>query len=159
MEKNTIGFLENLNLIDEKGVSNLSPLVLAFIGDAVYSLYIRTMIVAKESKPVNFLNKETVKYVKATAQAQSIKRIYDFLTEEEKDIVRRGRNVKSNTMPKGVQVQAYRYATGFEALLGYLYLKGEFERLKNIMELSMETIKVGEDYEKSKYNFWEKSSN
>jgi ribonuclease-3 family protein len=96
--------------------------------------------VAQKNQPVNFLHKETVKYVKAKAQAESVKRIYDFLTEEEKDVVRRGRNVKSNTMPKGVEVQAYRYATGFEALLGYLYLAGEFERLKNILELSVQVI-------------------
>jgi ribonuclease-3 family protein len=140
MEKSMMGFLENTELLTKEGVLSLSPLVLAFIGDAVYSLYIRTKIVAQKNQPVNFLHKETVKYVKAKAQAESVKRIYDFLTEEEKDVVRRGRNVKSNTTPKGVEVQAYRYATGFEALLGYLYLAGEFERLKNILELSVQVI-------------------
>ncbi|ABY94023.1 ribonuclease III domain-containing protein [Thermoanaerobacter brockii subsp. lactiethylicus] len=140
MEKSMMGFLENTELLTKEGVLSLSPLVLAFIGDAVYSLYIRTKIVAQKNQPVNFLHKETVKYVKAKAQAESVKRIYDLLSEEEKDIVRRGRNMKSNTTPKGVEVQAYRYATGFEALLGYLYLAGEFERLKNILELSVQVI-------------------
>lgn len=137
MEKSMMFFLEDSELFTKKGVLSLSPLVLAFIGDAVYSLYIRTVIVANDNKSVDFLHKETVKYVKAKSQEKSLKRIYDFLTEEEKDIVRRGRNVKSNTVPKGVEVQSYRYATGFEALIGYLYLVGEFERLKSILELSM----------------------
>ena len=140
MEKNVMGSLGNFKFLEKEGVSSLSPLVLAFIGDAVYSLYIRTRIVAQKNQHVKFLHRETVKYVKAQAQAESIKKIYDLLSEEEKDIVRRGRNIKSNTTPKGVEVQAYRYATGFEALLGYLYLAGEFERLKNILELSVQVI-------------------
>lgn len=140
MEKSVMGFLGNFKFLEKEGVSSLSPLVLAFIGDAVYSLYIRTRIVAPKNQPVKFLHRETVKYVKAQAQAESIKKIYDLLSEKEKDIVRRGRNMKSNTTPKGVEVQDYRYATGFEALLGYLYLAGEFERLKNILELSVQVI-------------------
>ncbi|WP_049685830.1 Mini-ribonuclease 3 [Thermoanaerobacter kivui] len=122
----------------KKGVLSLSPLVLAFIGDSVYDLYIRTMTVNKSNRPVHFLNKETVKYVKAKSQANAIKRIYDFLTEEEKDIVKRGRNVKSATIPKNADVQDYRYATAFEALIGYLYLTKDFKRLEEILKLSVQ---------------------
>ncbi len=96
------------------------------------------MTVNKSNRPVHFLNKETVKYVKAKSQANAIKRIYDFLTEEEKDIVKRGRNVKSATIPKNADVQDYRYATAFEALIGYLYLTKDFKRLEEILKLSVQ---------------------
>ncbi|ERM91027.1 MAG: Mini-ribonuclease 3 [Caldanaerobacter subterraneus] len=122
----------------EKGVLDLSPLVLAFIGDAVYSLYVRTKIVEKGNMKLAHLNEQTVKYVKASSQARSLERIYDLLTEEEKEIVRRGRNAKASTVPKGASVKEYRYATAFEALVGYLYLLERFDRLYFLLSLSME---------------------
>lgn len=128
-------FNENINLT-KQGVMNLSPLVLAFIGDSVYDLYIKTRIVIKGNRPVYFLHRECVKYVKAEPQANILKKIYNKLTEEEKDIVRRGRNAKSATIPKNADVQDYRLATAFEALLGYLYLTKNIKRLNEILEFS-----------------------
>lgn len=128
-------FSENINF-SKQGVMNLSPLVLAFIGDSVYDLYIRTRIVSKGNRPVYFLHRECVKYVKAKPQANVLKKIYNTLTEEEKDIVRRGRNAKSATVPKNADIQDYRLATAFEALIGYLYLTNNAKRLSEILELS-----------------------
>lgn len=128
-------FNEFINLT-KQGVKNLSPLVLAFVGDSVYDLFVRTRVVIKGNRPVYFLHKECVKYVKAEPQANILKKIYSELTDEEKEIVRRGRNAKSATIPKNADIQDYRLATAFEALLGYLYLTKNTKRLNEILELS-----------------------
>jgi ribonuclease-3 family protein len=117
---------------------NLHPLVLAYIGDAVYEVYIRTMLVVNKKTNVNMLHKMSVKYVKAKAQSDIIHRIADELTQEEQDVVRRGRNAKSATVPKHAEITDYRYSTGFEALIGYLYLTNNTERLMEILRLSVE---------------------
>jgi ribonuclease-3 family protein len=132
MEKDKMIFLKG------EGVSNLSPLVLAFIGDAVYSLYVRTKIIEKGDKKLAILNEEAVRYVKASSQAKSLEKIYDFLTEEEKEIVRRGRNAKTSSIPKGSSVREYKYATAFEALIGYLYLLERLDRLYFLLQLATE---------------------
>ncbi|ACL77610.1 Mini-ribonuclease 3 [Ruminiclostridium cellulolyticum] len=119
-------------------VMNLQPLVLAYIGDAVYEMYIRTMLVVKNKSNVNMLHKMSVKYVKAKSQADILHRVNDRLTEDEHDIVRRGRNAKSATVPKHADVTDYRYSTGFEALIGYLYLTNSYERLMEILRLAVE---------------------
>ncbi|WP_024832509.1 Mini-ribonuclease 3 [Ruminiclostridium josui] len=119
-------------------VMNLQPLVLAYIGDAVYEVYIRTMLVINNKSNVNMLHKMSVKYVKAKSQADIVHRVNDKLTAEEQDIVRRGRNAKSATVPKHADVTDYRYSTGFEALIGYLYLTNNYERLMEILRLAVE---------------------
>jgi len=119
-------------------VMNLHPLVLAYIGDAVYEVYIRTMLVINNKTNVNMLHKMSVKYVKAKAQADIVHRITDKLTQDEQDVVRRGRNAKSATVPKHAEVTDYRYSTGYEALIGYLYLTVNTERLMEILKLSVE---------------------
>ncbi len=119
-------------------VMNLQPLVLAYIGDAVYEVYIRTMLVVNNKSNVNLLHKMSVKYVKAKAQADIVHRLNDRLTPDEQDIVRRGRNAKSATVPKHADVTDYRYSTGFEALIGYLYLTNNYERLMEILRLAVE---------------------
>lgn len=119
-------------------VMNLHPLVLAYIGDAVYEVYIRTMLIVSKKTNVNMLHKMSVKYVKAKAQSDIIHRINDKLTQEEQDIVRRGRNAKSATVPKHAEITDYRYSTGYEALIGYLYLMNHNERLMEILRLSVE---------------------
>lgn len=124
----------NLNIQD---VSQYKPLVLAYIGDAVYEVYIRSLLVSEGNAPVNLLHRRATSYVKAKAQSKIIHRIMDQLTQDELDIVRRGRNSKSGTIPKNADVTEYRYATGFEALIGYLYLKKDFERLNQILRLSV----------------------
>ncbi len=119
-------------------VMNLQPLVLAYIGDAVYEVYIRTMLVVNNKSNVNMLHKMSVKYVKAKSQADIVHRLNDRLTADEQDIVRRGRNAKSATVPKHADVTDYRYSTGFEALIGYLYLTNNYERLMEILRLAVE---------------------
>lgn len=115
-------------------VNTMSPLTWAYMGDAVYELFIRMNLVnTKKSKP-HMLHIESIKYVKAEAQANILKRIYDELTEDEKDIVRRGRNAENHHLPKNANVQDYMYSTAFEALIGYLYLTKQNDRLKEILD-------------------------
>ncbi len=110
----------------------MSPLVWAYIGDAVYELYVRTHLVSRGPSRVNQLHCESVKYVKASAQAEFVRKITEELTEEEIRIMKRGRNTKS-TVPKNADVSDYRYSTGLESLLGYLYLQNKKTRLMEIL--------------------------
>lgn len=111
-----------------------SPLILAYIGDAVYEVYVRNMLIAQGNTQMEKLHRKATSYVKASAQSEAFNRIENSLTEEETAIFKRGRNAKSG-VPKNADVVAYRIATGLEALIGYIYLKGETERLDEIMNL------------------------
>lgn len=119
---------------DEQEVNLMPPLTWAYIGDCVYELYIRTKLVNETKLKPHELHINAIKYVKATAQAKALKKIYDDLTEKEKDIVRRGRNAENHHLPKNVDVQDYMHSTAFEALIGYLYLTKQIERLKEILD-------------------------
>ncbi|HHW71014.1 MAG TPA: Mini-ribonuclease 3 [Clostridiales bacterium] len=119
----------------QQQIDMLNPLVLAYIGDTIYDLFVRTYIIAMEEGTVHRLNNMAIQYVNAASQCSALHSIENELTEEEKNIVRRGRNVKSGTSPKHADIGEYRWATGLEALLGYLYLTGQKERLFHIMEL------------------------
>ncbi len=122
-----------------KEAKSLNPLQLAFIGDGVYELFIRSHVLFENTElNVHKLHKEAVNYVKAHGQSEIIKAIEKELTEEEYYIFKRGRNAKSATVPKNADVTEYRYATGFEALVGYLYLTDKNERLKYVLESSLE---------------------
>lgn len=113
-------------------IEGLSPLVLAYIGDAVYELCVRTALAASGGGNVRELHRRAVGVVRAEAQAESLRRLDGFLTEEEEAIVRRGRNAKSGMSPRHASVLEYRHSTGFEALLGFLFLRSELDRLKEI---------------------------
>ena len=115
-----------------------SPLSLAFVGDCVYDLVIRTMLVLPDKRKVESLHKEKSRMVNATAQAGYIKKLKEHLTEEEMDVFKRGRNAKVHSKAKNAGIGDYHNATGYEALLGYLYLKGENERIVELVKLSME---------------------
>ena len=115
-------------------VKLMPPLTWAYIGDCVYELYIRTKLVNETKLKPHELHVKAIGYVKAKAQAERLKSIYDELTEEEKDIVRRGRNAENHHLPKNSNVQEYMYSTAFEALIGYLYLTKQNKRLKEILE-------------------------
>ena len=124
-------------------VDTLSPLTLAFTGDAVFSLYIREMLVCEANRPVGQLHKLSVNWVKAEAQSKGMHAILPLLTEKETEVFKRGRNAHTSHTPKNQSGCDYHYATGFEALVGYLYLKDETERLT---ELLNEVIKaIGTD--------------
>ena len=120
----------------DMSVSQFSSLQLAYIGDAVYELYIRTMISKDKNIPVNKLHREATTYVKAKAQSDIIRKIEPYLTEQELSVYKRCRNAKANTAAKNADIVDYRHATGFEALIGYIYLKKDFERLDEILKLS-----------------------
>lgn len=132
--KDEQNILTNFNNIKSTNPRMLSPLVLAYMGDAVYELIIRTQIVAKGNKQVNKMHNEAKNYVKASAQAALAKKIHPFLTEEEIAVFKRGRNAKSATTAKNATMTDYRNATGFEALVGYLYLKGDMDRLNLLLQ-------------------------
>lgn len=129
------------SLLADLGVAKLSetqnrmlnPLVLAYIGDAVHEMMVRTYVINQYPGSVNKLNQRVVAMIKATAQAEAFRQMESELTEEEIGMVKRGRNTKSMTVPKNTSVAEYRLATGFEALLGWLYLTGQEERLKEIV--------------------------
>lgn len=129
------GFTTFGNYMDIKDVKMLSPLQLAYIGDAVYELFIRSYLISTQNIPVNELHKEAVKYVKAKAQADILHSLEDTLTEEEWSVVKRGRNAKSGTVPKNANLIDYKYATGFEALIGYLYLLARHERVRELFKV------------------------
>lgn len=114
-----------------------SPLVLAYMGDAVYELYVRRMLVKKANMQVNKLHKSAVQIVKAEAQCEAFRKIENELTEKEMAVFKRGRNTKSS-VPKHSSVAEYRTATGLEALIGYIYLTGDINRLDYIMNLILE---------------------
>lgn len=120
-----------------KKASLYSPLVLAYIGDSVYELFVRTKVIEEHpDMPAYKLHKLTVGYVKAHAQSNSVGAIENILTEDELAAYKRGRNAKSATVPKNADLTEYRRATGFEALIGYLYLKEDKQRLEEIMEIA-----------------------
>ena len=116
-------------------VRMMAPLVWAYIGDSVYELFIRTHFVNNTKLNPHKLHIEGIKYVKAAGQANILKNIFDNLTDEEKDIVRRGRNAKVHHLAKNANVEEYMYATAFEALIGYLYLMKKDERLNEILNM------------------------
>lgn len=115
--------------LKEVDMKAYSPLTLAYIGDAVYELVIRTMVVEKGNRQASQLHRLTTSYVKAQAQAAMIEALESELTEEELAIYKRGRNAKSYTSAKNASILDYRKATGLEALIGYLYLSGREERV------------------------------
>ena len=113
----------------ETDIRTYSPLTLAYIGDAIYDLVIRTIVVERGNKSANSLHKKTVSYVNARVQAKMIDALENELTQEETAVYHRGRNAKSYTAAKNASVIEYRKATGLEALCGYLYLNGQQERM------------------------------
>ena len=123
--------------IAEVDIRTYSPLTLAYIGDGIYDLVIRSVVVGKGNTRAGELHKRTSQIVKAHTQAEMMEVLLPLLTEEEADIYRRGRNAKSPTMAKNATMSDYRKATGFEALMGYLYLSGRTERMVDLVALAM----------------------
>jgi len=135
------GFLEQFN--DNKSELNMqqtSPLALAYIGDAIYEVYVRKVLIENPELSVHKLHKKAIKYVRANAQANIVLTLESELSEEEWLIVKKGRNQKSKTVPKNSDIGDYRYATGFEALIGYLFCMKRFDRLMEVMKRAVEII-------------------
>ena len=132
----------DLGSYDEITARNLNPQVLAFVGDAVYSLYIRQKIVLQGNLKGSDLHNEVTNYVKATGQSNFINTLLPLFTETELGVFKRARNHKTLSQAKNANIIDYRRATGFEAVIGYLYLIGDEERINEILKLS-----VGEKHE------------
>ena len=120
---------------NEVDINLLSPLTWAYVGDSIYELLIRTYLVNKTKLKPHSMHIEAIKFVKAKSQADILKRLEGYLTDEEKEIVRRGRNAENHHLPKNANVEEYMYSTAFEALIGYLYLCKKDARLKEIFDL------------------------
>ena len=124
--------------IERKEAKEFSPLVLAYIGDAVYELIIRSILVSMGNRPVNKLNKDATSLVKAGAQSEIVKLISDKLSAEEYTVFKRGRNSSPHTMAKNASMTDYKYATGFEALIGFLYLDNRCDRALELVKLGID---------------------
>lgn len=124
--------------LPEVDIRTYSPLVLAYIGDGIYDVIIRTIVVAKGNSQPNKLHKKTSHLVKASAQSAMIEAIKEELTEDELKVYKRGRNAKSPTVAKNASMVDYRRATGFEALMGYLYLQGQLKRMIDLIKSGLE---------------------
>jgi len=121
-------------------VCSYSPLALAYMGDGVYEVLIRTRVMNRGSMQVNKMHKKSASLVKAEAQARMIQALQEELTEEETAVYKRGRNAHSASSAKNASIRDYRMATGFEALVGYLYLTGQYERLLKLVHDGLERI-------------------
>lgn len=144
MEK-SVGFKEILLTafdMEEQDIRTYSPLTLAYLGDAVFELIVRTVLVERRNTQPEKLHKAATKIVKAETQAVMAELLKDSLTEEELAVYKRGRNAKAVTRAKNATMSEYRRATGFEALMGWLYLKGETERMMELIHLGIEKAEV-----------------
>ena len=120
---------------NETEVNLMSPLVWAYVGDSVYELFIRSHLVETTKLKPHKLHIETIKYVKAKAQADILEKLQDNLTDKEKEIVRRTRNTENHHLPKNADPADYMHATAFEGLIGYLYLSDQKERIEEILKM------------------------
>lgn len=145
--------MDNQNLLlkatSQKKVdlTSFSALNLAYIGDAVFEIFARTKVVVEQKSTVNNMNKYTSTIVKAKNQSKMYQHTLKIATEEEMAILKRGRNAKSNSVAKNASVSDYRHATGLEALFGYLYLRGDIERLEEIFNYITNEMEINNEYE------------
>ncbi len=149
MEK-SVGFefdsyMQEIFQMEEVDIHTYSPLTLAYIGDSIYDLIIKSLVINQGNKQVNKLHKETSSFVQASAQSLMMRAMQEHLTEEEHAVYKRGRNAKSVSPAKNQSITDYRRATGFEALLGYLYLKKDWKRLLDLVKIGLDSIQKGEE--------------
>ncbi|SHM52434.1 ribonuclease-3 family protein [Anaerosporobacter mobilis DSM 15930] len=130
-------YLRSAFQLEEVDIKTYSPLTLAYIGDSIYDVIIRTLLVEKGNAPVQKLHKRASSLVKASAQVAMFHAIKDELTEQEMGYYKRGRNAKSFTSAKNATITDYRTATGIEALVGYLYLTDQMPRIIGLMKLGL----------------------
>lgn len=130
--------------LEEINITDYSPLTLAYIGDGIYEIVIRTIIVDEANRQVNKIHKAASGLVKAGTQAKMIHLIMDDLTEEEVQIFKRGRNAKAVTRAKNASMSEYRRATGFEALMGWLYLSAQSDRMMDLIMLALKRFEMEE---------------
>ena len=129
--------------LEYENPGEVSSLILAYIGDAVYDVITRTIVISKGNRPINIINKENKSYVNAETQARLSEVLEDKLTEEESAQFKRGRNAKSHSSAKNASLRDYRKATGFEAVIGYLFLSGKDDRILELLKLGFDEIGKG----------------
>ncbi len=137
-------YIQKIPGMSEIDAKECSPLVLAYIGDCVFDLIIKTMAAGRGNRPVHKLHEETSRYVQASAQSFMMRSMEEHLSEEEHGMYRRGRNYRTVSPAKNQSITDYRRATGFEALIGYLYLRREYERLTELVALGLESMENNE---------------
>ena len=135
-----VSYMNELFQMEEVDIREYSPLTLAYIGDCVYGLVIKSLVINGGNKQVNKLHQETSKLVQASTQSLMMRTMQEHLTEEEHAVYKRGRNAKSVSPAKNQSITDYRRATGFEALLGYLYLKKDYKRLLDLVKIGLESL-------------------
>ena len=133
-------YMQELFQMKEVDIKEYSPLTLAYIGDSIYDLIIKSLVVNEGNRQVQKLHKETSMRVQASAQSKMMRAIQEHLTEEEHAVFKRGRNAKSVSPAKNQSITDYRRATGFEALMGYLYLKKEWKRMLELVKIGLESM-------------------
>ena len=142
-------YMQEILGLPEMNPNTYSPLGLAYIGDAIFDVLVKHKILSEGNRQVHKLHERTSCYVQASAQSLMMRTIQQHLTEEENAIYRRGRNTRTVTPAKNQSITDYRRATGFEALLGYLYLKQEYKRLLDLVKIGLDSLEksMGEDVE------------
>ena len=130
--------IETKDIISKTELIQISPLVLAFVGDSVHTMFVRNFVVKSKLEKLNDYNTHSYHYCKAKTQSMLLDKITELLTDEEKDVVRRTRNTKTNNIAKNSNLTEYKKATCFEALIGWLYLGGQEERLNEFLNKSIE---------------------
>lgn len=139
-----IEYMQELFRMKEVDIKEYSPLALAYIGDAVYELVIRSVVLSEGNRQVQKMHKRTSSMVQASAQAHMVTVLNDRLSEEEHAVYKRGRNAKSMSPAKNQSVSDYHKATGFEALIGYLYLKKEWKRMLDLIKAGLDVLEEEE---------------
>lgn len=135
-----VSYMNELFQMEEVDIREYSPLTLAYIGDCIYDLVIKSLVINEGNKQVNKLHQETSRLVQASAQSLMMRTMQEHLTEEEHAVYKRGRNAKSVSPAKNQSITDYRRATGFEALLGYLYLKKDYKRLLDLVKIGLDSL-------------------
>ena len=133
-------YMQELFQMKEVDIKEYSPLTLAYIGDSIYDLIIKSLVINEGNKKVQKLHRETSSMVQASAQSKMMRTIQEHLTEEEHAVFKRGRNAKSVSPAKNQSITDYRRATGFEALMGYLYLKKEWKRMLDLVKIGLDSL-------------------
>lgn len=135
-----VSYMNELFQMEEVDIREYSPLTLAYIGDCVYDLVIKSLVINAGNKQVNKLHQETSRLVQASTQSLMMRTMQEHLTEEEHAVYKRGRNAKSVSPAKNQSITDYRRATGFEALLGYLYLKKDYKRMLDLVKIGLDSL-------------------
>jgi len=138
-------YMREIFQMEEVDIHTYSPLTLAYIGDSIYDLIIKSIVINSGNKQVNKLHKDTSNLVQASMQSLMMRAMQEHLTQEEHAVYKRGRNAKSVSPAKNQSITDYRRATGFEALLGYLYLKRDWKRLLDLVKIGLDSVEVGNE--------------